>query len=177
MCRIGNVSLSTESNDYSCRHTWMRSEWLESSRIWLPCGRICMNNVDVNEPTSCVDRVDLGCIQREWIRNEIFVKEYRENVRITIFLLEQLQNLPGWEKTSRKNCRVVIWYGRTCKKRAFEWYCEVAKKRDYRTVVQSLKSLCVDDHHFNKDKLETVGELLKVCSQNCLEMPVPGTHW
>ena len=38
--RIGNVHLFIENMDYSYRCTWMISEWLERSRIWLPCGRI-----------------------------------------------------------------------------------------------------------------------------------------
>ena len=37
--RIGNVCLFIGNSDYSCRYTWLTSNWLEESRIWLSCGR------------------------------------------------------------------------------------------------------------------------------------------
>ena len=38
-CRFGNVCLLIENKDYSYRYSWMKSNWLESSSKWLPCGR------------------------------------------------------------------------------------------------------------------------------------------
>ena len=35
----------------------------------------------------------------------------------------------------------------------------------------------IDDHHFKEEELKSVGELSKVCSQNCSEMLIFGTYW
>ena len=62
--RIGNVCLFTENKDYSYRYAWMTSSWLEGSGVWLLWKKL-MQNVDIDEPTSFLDHVFLGCIQRE----------------------------------------------------------------------------------------------------------------
>ena len=75
--RIRNVYLVIENKDYSYRYTWMTLKWLERSRTWIPCGRNkLMKNVDLDEPTSLLDHVYLGCTQRECKPNETIVEEY-----------------------------------------------------------------------------------------------------
>ena len=44
-----------------------------------------MKHVDLDEPTSFLDHVCLGCTQLECRPNEIIIDEYRKNVRITNF--------------------------------------------------------------------------------------------
>ena len=47
-------------------------------------------------------------------------------------------------------------------KKCVERYCELANK----TTQQLFKvsTPCIDDHHFKKEELKSVGELSKVCS-------------
>ena len=42
-------------------------------------------------------------------------------------------------------------------------YCELANKKTEQFL--KVSSPCLDDHHFKKEELESVGELSKVCSQ------------
>ena len=66
-----------------------------------------MKNVDLDEPTSFLDDVYLGCTQRECKPNEIISDEYRKCSNHE-FLLNQLKNTRVG-KTSRKDGRVVLW--------------------------------------------------------------------
>ena len=52
-------------------------------------------------------------------------------------------------------------------KKCVERYCELAN----RTTQQLYKvpTPCIDDHHFKKEELKSVGELSNVCSQNVLK--------
>ena len=70
-----------------------------------------MNNVDMDEPTSFLHHVYLGCTQRE-------CKPLLNNIRRFfnhVFLLEE-RKITGMGKTSRENCCVVLRHGRTCSK-------------------------------------------------------------
>ena len=82
------------------------------------------------------------------------------------FLQEQLTKLPGCEKPHAKT---VAWSydvgGHT--KKCVERYCELANKETEQ--LHKVLTPCLDDHHFKKRELETVGELSKVCSQIVLK--------
>ena len=54
-------------------------------------------------------------------------------------------------------------------------YFELANKKP--EPFFKISSPCLDDHHFKKEELESVGEILKSMLTNCLEMLVPGTNW
>ena len=60
-------------------------------------------------------------------------------------------------------------------KKCVERFFELAN----RTTQQLYKvsTPCIDDHHFKEEELKSVGELSKVCSQNCSEMLKLGTYW
>ena len=60
-------------------------------------------------------------------------------------------------------------------KKCLERYCELANK----TTQQLYKVFtpCIDDHHFMEEEVKSVGELSKVCSQNCSNMFMLGTNW
>ena len=45
--------------------------------------------------------------------------------------------------------------------------CELANKKTEQ--LYKVSSLCLDDHHFKKEELETVGELSKECSHIVLK--------
>ena len=52
-------------------------------------------------------------------------------------------------------------------KKSVEWYCELANKKVEQ--LRNVSGLCLDDHQFKKEELESVGELSKVCSQIVLK--------
>ena len=64
-----------------------------------------MKNVNLDEPTSFLDHVNLGCTQRECKQNEVIIEQYREmfESRISAGVIEKL---PLWEKPHAKT---VAW--------------------------------------------------------------------
>ena len=73
---------------------------------------------------------------------------------------------PGWEEPHAKT---DAWsydmdgHAQKCVER----YCELANKKD--EAVFKVSSPCLDDHQFEKEELESVGELSIVCSQIVLK--------
>ena len=53
-------------------------------------------------------------------------------------------------------------------KKCVERYCELENRKDSAAKTKS-QVPCLDDHNFNKEELETVGELSKTMFTNCLE--------
>ena len=64
-----------------------------------------LKNVDIDEPTSFLDHVYLGCTQRECKPNEIIIEQYTKmfESRISAGATEKP---PGWEKPHAKT---VAW--------------------------------------------------------------------
>ena len=129
----------------------MTSICLEQSRIWNPCGR----NFDLDEPTTFLDHVYLGSTQSECALNEIIMEQYKEmfESRISAGALEKL---PGWE---RLHAKTVAW---SCDmeghaQKRVDRYCELANKKTEQLC--KVSTPCLDDHHFKKEELETVGKL------------------
>ena len=97
-----------------------------------------MKNVDLDEPTSFLDHVSLGCTQRECKPNEIIIEQHREmfDSRISATATEKL---PGWEKPHAK---AVVWsqdmegHAQKCVERN----CELANNKDG-AMVQSFNPL------------------------------------
>ena len=54
---------------------------------------------------------------------------------------------------------------------------DTANWQTKRQQLYKVSSRCLDDDQFKKEDLESVGELSKVCSQNCFEVLVLGTNW
>ena len=115
--------------------------------------------VDLGEPTSFLDHVNLGCTQRQC---EIS-KDIVENCR-TMF--ESKISAGATEKLPcSENLRISSWSydmeGHA--KKCVERYCGLAN----RTTQQLYKvsTPCIDDHHLKEEELKSVGELSKVCSQ------------
>ena len=114
---------SSKKKDYSFRYAWMKSNWLEESRIWT--------NII---PWPCIWDV----LTRECKPNESVLDEYRKMFESRIFAGATKKFAWLWE-ISHKNCRVVLRYGRTCKH--VRWKILWANEQKDRTVVQSLNSL------------------------------------
>ena len=72
------------------------------------------------------------------------------------------EKLPGWEKLHAKT---VVWMDlrKSALKDIVNWQ---TRRQISKTKVSTP---CLDDHHFMKEELESVGELSKVCSQIVLK--------
>ena len=83
-----------------------------------------------------------------------------------VFLLEQLKN---YEDGKTPHEKTVVWpydmegHAQKCVER----YCELANKKTEQ--LYEVSSPCLDDHHFKKEELESVGEISKVCSRIVLK--------
>ena len=103
-----------------------------------PLWKKLMNNVDLDEPTSFLDHVCLGCTQRECKPNEIIIEQHTKmfESRISGGATEKL---PGWEKLHAKT---VAWsydmvgHARKCVERC----CELVHKKSG-AALQSFKSV------------------------------------
>ena len=69
----------------------------------------------------------------------------------------------GIAETSRTNSRVVLPHGRPRSKKCVERYCELANKKV--AQLHKVSHLCLDDHQFKQEELESVGELVEVCTE------------
>ena len=82
------------------------------------------------------------------------------------FLLEQLKNYQGGENLTKRRLRGPT----TCKDMLKNVLRDIANWRTKRqSNLYKVSSPCLDDHHFKKDELESVGEWSKVCSQIVLK--------
>ena len=125
-----------------------------------PMWKKLMKLVDLGEPTSFLDQVYLGCTQRECKPNETIIDENRKmfESRISGGATENCQ----WEKSHAKT---VAWsYDMEGhEKKCVERCCALANRETEQ--LYKVSTLCLDDYHFKKEVLESVGELSKVCSQ------------
>ena len=112
--------------------------------------------------------VHLGCTQRECKPECNSYRTKHEDVWFTHFCWSH-GKITGVAKTSRANCR---WHGRTCSKNALSDIVNWQTKK----WSNCTKSQVLDEHQFNQEELESVGELSEVCLTNCLEMLVFGTN-
>ena len=90
-----------------------------------------------------------------------------------VFLLEQLKNT----RVGKTHLQTVMWSHDTERHapKSVGRYCELANK--YVEQLQKLSSPCLDDHHFKKEELGSVGELSEVCSQIVLKCFYLGMNW
>ena len=128
-----------------------------------PMWKTCMKHVDLDEPTSFLDHLYLGCTRRECKPNEIII-EYR--VCTTNFCCSNRKITRVGENLTQRRLRgPTTW--KDMLKNALR---DVAKWRTNKAE-QSCKvsSPCLDDRQFKEEQLESVGELSKVCSQIVLK--------
>ena len=127
-----------------------------------PMWKVLNQEVDLGETTFFLDHVYLGCTQRQCEISKDIVDNYR-----TMF--ESRISAVGTEKLPySENFRISSWSydmeGHA--KKCVERFCELANK-----TTQQLKvsTPCIDDHHFEEEELNSVGELSQVCSQIVLK--------
>ena len=136
-----------------------------------PMWKVLNNEVDLEEPTSFLDHVYLGCTQRQCEISKDTVDNYRAmfESRISVVRTEKLplsENL----HISSWSCDMV---GHA--KKCVERYCELANKTTQQ--LYKVSAPCIDDHHFKEEEMKSVGELSHVCSQNVFLMFILGTNW
>ena len=119
-----------------------------------------MKNVDLDEPTSFLDHVYLGCTQRESKPNVITVEENAKmfESRISAGATEKLL---GWKNLTQRTLGGLMDMERHAQ--FVERYCELASKMTEQ--LYKVSSPCLDDHQFKQEELESVGELSEICSQ------------
>ena len=112
---IWNVCLFNEKKVYSCRKTWDNLKMAEKKQSMAPAWKKLKKNVDLDEPTTFLDHVYLGCTQREYKPKEIIIEEFSKifESRISAGATEKIL---VWEKPHAKNCCVLLRHGRTCSK-------------------------------------------------------------
>ena len=123
----------------------------------------------------CLTTCILGCTQREWKPNETIIDEYRKRFESRISA-GATENLPGWEKPHAKTVAWSLRYGRTREKNALKDIANWPTKR-LSNFTKSHSTPCLDDHHFKKEELDSVGELSRECSQislKCLHLARTG---
>ena len=128
-----------------------------------PMWKVLNKEVDLGEPTSFFDHVYLGCTQRQCEISKGIVDKYRT-------MLKSWISAGGTEKLrSSEILCISSWsydmegHARWCVER----YCELANKTTQQ--LYKVSTPCIDDHHFEREELKSVGELLKVCSQIVLK--------
>ena len=91
----------------------------------------------------------------------------KQRITRIIYLTKCCQTIIWLGEIPRGHCCLIICYGRTCE----EMWGKVLRirKKENRAITQSIHTPCLDDHQFKDEELETVGELLKVCSQIVLK--------
>ena len=110
--------------------------------------KILMKNVDIEEPTSFLDHVHLGCTQRECKPNDTIIEEHKKmfESRISAGTTEKL---PGWEKPHAKT---IAWpydmegHAQKCAER----FCELANKKAEQ--LHKVSSPCFNDHQIKKEE-------------------------
>ena len=158
--QIGNACLRVERKVYFYRCSWTTFKWLEETRKSSDVEEIDETGWPWRTEIISWPRV-LGMhstwmqIERKyfWRAQKIF--ESRISARAT-------EKLPVWD---RSHAKTIAWsYDmEEHAKKCVEKYCELANKKSEQ--LYKVSTPCLDDHHFKKEELESVGELSNVCSQ------------
>ena len=124
-----------------------------------PMRKLLSKEVELGEPTSFLDHVYLGCTQRQCQINKDIVVNYRTMFESRISA-ERTEKLPF-----HQNLRISSWSYDMAghAKKCVERYCELANMTTQQ--LYKVSTPCIDDHHFKKEELKSVGELSHVCSQ------------
>ena len=121
-----------------------------------PMWKVLMKDVDVGEPTSFLDNVSLGCIQRECKTSKDIVDSYR-NMFESRTSAGAKEKLPSSE---RLDANISAW--------SFDMEGQrLANKTTQQLYI--VTTPCIDDHQFKEEELGYAGELPKVCPQNVLQ--------
>ena len=107
-----------------------------------------MKNVDLDEPTSFLDHVYLGCTQRQCKPIEIIIEEYTKMFE---------SHLSAGNLTQKRSRGHLMW--KDTRKRCVEGCCELANEMTEQ--LHKVSALCLDDLNSKKKKWD----LLENCEQ------------
>ena len=117
--------------------------------------KVLNKEVDLEQPTSFLDHVHLGCTRRKCeISKDIDKYRAMFESRISAGGTETLPYSENFRTSSHA-------------KKCVERYCELANKATQQ--LYKVSTPCIDDHLFKEEELKSVGELSKVCSQIVLK--------
>ena len=125
---------------------WTISNWLERNKTLIRCGRVSNKVVELGEPTSFLDHVNLGCTQRQCdlskdiVDNDRAMFESRISARAT-------EKLSCFEKLGA-NISSQSYDMEGHAKKCVDRYCELAN----RTTQQLYKVATprIDDHQIDE---------------------------
>ena len=160
--RVGKVYLFLENKDRSYRYTWMIAEMAgEKAECESYVEEMDETGQSWRNTTSCIDHENLRCTRRECKLNETYIDENRKMFESRLSA-GGTEKLPGREK----NLAQKLSSGpatRSCERGALKdlvsWRANKKTEQLYK-----VSEPCLDEHHFKKEELESVGELSKVCS-------------
>ena len=135
-----------------CVCWWHQVGWKETID---PMWKVLNKEVDLGEPTSFLDRVYLGCTQRQCELSKDIVDNYWTMFESRINA-EWTEKLPYSENLHISSCSFDMdGHAKKCVER----YCELANKTTQQLC--KVSTPCIDDHHFKEEETKSVGELHK----------------
>ena len=136
-----------------------------------PMWKLLNKEVDLGEPTSFLDRVFLGCTQRQCEISKDIVDNYRAMFESRISA-GRVEKLPFPQNLRISSCSYdMAGHAKKCVER----YCESANNTTRQLDKGSTPF--IDDHHFKEEKNEVCGRIATSMLSNCSEMLVLGTYW
>ena len=125
--------------------------------------KLLNKEIDLEEPTSFLDHVYLGCTQRQCEISKDIVDNYRTmfESRISVEATEKLPcseilSISSWSYDMEGHAKKCV-----------ERYCQLAHKTTQQ--LYNVSTPGIDDHHFKEVELKSLGELSQLCSQIVLK--------
>ena len=120
-----------------------------------------MKEVDLGEPTSCLDHVYLGCTQGECQTKATILWTMRENMFESRNSAGAAEKLPETKATEKLDTETIYPWSYDMEghaKKCAERFCELANK----TTQQFFKvaTPCIDDHQLKEEEIGSVGQLV-----------------
>ena len=167
--RIGTAYVFSRNKIYASRYTWMTLKLQEISRIRLLCERNWWKTlISINLHHSLI----------KCTGDALYVKANKTKILWNktktcsshVLLLEQLKIYQDGKNITQKQ-----QHGPTTRKEIVNWptrrqsSCTRFRVLTWMIITSEqlykVSSPCLDDHHFKKEELESVGELSEFCSQ------------
>ena len=130
-----------------------------------PMWKVLNKEVDLDEPTSFLDHVHLGCTQRECETSKDIADNCRNmfESRISAGVKEKLPCSGKLDADISSQSYDMESHAKKCVER----FCELSNKTTQQ--LYKVSTPCIDDHHFKEEELGSVGELSQECSQIVLK--------
>ena len=135
--------------------------------------KVFMKDVDLEEPTSFLDNVSLGCTQRECQTSKDIVDNYRNMIE-SRFSAEAEEKIPYSEKLGANiSSRSHDMEGHT--KKCVERFCELTNKTTQQ--LYKVATPCIDGPPIQGRRNGICRRIVKGLLTNCCKMHVLGPHW